>query len=297
MKIGVVVPLESDVDAGHVVSYAETRAFALRAEAAGFDSIWVYDHLLYRYPSKPTEGTWEAWTALSALAEATSRVELGTLVICNPIRNPAVLAKMAVTLDEVSGGRVILGLGAGWHRPEFDAFGLQFDHRVDRLEEALQIIDPLLRTGRVSFRGTYYSAVDCEILPPGPRPGGPPILIAAFGPRMLRLVARHAHSWNTAWLGRAAALSEPRAALEAACAQEGRDPASLAVTVGVGVDYTGDAANPEKALSGSVEQIASGLREYAAAGVAHVICAIRPQNEESLARLAESLAQYRAAGA
>jgi probable F420-dependent oxidoreductase len=302
MKIGVVVPFEADPEAQQVARYAETRAFALQAEAAGFDSIWFYDHLLYRYPDQPTLGIWEAWTFLSAVAEATNRVELGTLVMCTPFRNPAVLAKMAITLDEVSNGRLILGLGAGWHQPEFDAFGLPFDHKVDRLDEALHIIVPLLREGHVTFQGTYYRAADCEILPRGPRPSGPPILIGAFGPRMLRLTARYADCWNTAWLGQASALAEPRAAMEAACAAEGRDPTTLAVTVGVTVDYstpTGNAETPastEKALSGSPQEIAAGLRGYAEAGVAHVICALTPNNTESLARLSEALAIYHRTG-
>lgn len=302
MKIGVVVPLEADPQTGQVVPYAETRAFALQAEAAGFDSIWLYDHLLFRFPGRPTEGIWEAWTVYSALAEATSRVELGTLVLCMPFRHPAVLAKMAVTLDEVSNGRVILGLGAGWHQPEFDAFGIPFDHKVDRFEEALQIMVPLLREGRVSFEGTHYRAVDCEMIPRGPRPSGPPILIASSGPRMLRLTARYADSWNTAWLGQADALAGRRAAMAEACAAEGRDPATLEVTVGVSVDYSAPSENAEggpdaaKALSGSPEEVAAGLRGYAQAGAGHVICALEPTNAASLARLAEALTLYRGMG-
>jgi probable F420-dependent oxidoreductase len=270
------------------------RAFARQAEAAGFDSIWLFDHLLYRFPPKPTRGTWEAWTTLPALAEATSHVEIGTLVVCTPIRNPAVLAKMAITADEVSGGRLILGLGAGWHKPEFDAFGIPFDHRVDRFEEALHIIAPLLREGRASFEGTYYSARDCEILPRGPRPAGPPILIAAFGPRMLRLTARYADCWNTAWLGEVVPLADRRAELEAACADVGRNPATLAVTVGVRIDYT-DTPPASPCLTGTPEQIAAGLRGHAQMGVAHVICSLNPNNGESLARFAQALAAYRRA--
>ena len=118
---------------------------------------------------------------LAALAEATQRVQLGTLVACTQFRNPALLAKMAATLDEVTGGRMTLGVGAGWHQPEFDAFGFPFDHRVSRLEEALQIIGPLLRVGRVYFSGTYYAARNCELIPRGPRPAGPPLLAAGKG--------------------------------------------------------------------------------------------------------------------
>ncbi len=212
MKIGIVLPI-SETDEGQMARYAELRAMALRAEADGFDSVWVYDHLLFRFPDNPTRGIWEAWTLLSALAEATERVELGALVLCTAFRNPALLAKMADTLDEVSGGRLILGLGAGWHRPEFDAFGLPFDHLVGRFEDALRIIHPLLRTGAVDFRGEYAQAPDCVSLPRSPRPDGPPILIGAFGPRMLRLTAQYADAWNTCWLGRPTKLAERRAAL------------------------------------------------------------------------------------
>jgi alkanesulfonate monooxygenase SsuD/methylene tetrahydromethanopterin reductase-like flavin-dependent oxidoreductase (luciferase family) len=151
---------------------------------------------------------------------------------------------------------------------------------VDRFEEALQIIVPLLREGRVSFQGTHYRAVDCEMVHGGPRPQGPPVLIAASGPRMLRLTARYADCWNTAWLGPAGTLVERRVTLEAACAAEGHDPATLAVTVRVNVDYSVPArsaqtpASCQRALCGSLEEIASGLRGHAEAGV--VQCGLRP---------------------
>jgi probable F420-dependent oxidoreductase len=298
VKIGVIVPLAED-ERGRNVRYAESRAFALQAEEAGFDSIWLFDHLLYRFPGEQTQGTWEAWTFLAGLTEATARVELGTLVLCTPLRNPALLAKMAITLDEVGGGRLILGLGAGWHQPEFDAFGYPFDHRVDRFEEALRIIVPLVREGRVSYEGTYHRALDCAIVPSGPRPSGPPILIAGKGPRMLRLTARYADAWNTAWLGPVDALADRRAALEAACAAERRDPATLSVTVGVTVDYTapeGERAptpGARPALSGSPQEVAAALRAYAEAGVAHVICSLQPNTAASLAQFSQALAAYR----
>jgi alkanesulfonate monooxygenase SsuD/methylene tetrahydromethanopterin reductase-like flavin-dependent oxidoreductase (luciferase family) len=299
MRIGIVMPIAENDAVRGTPGYAEIRSIALQAEAAGFDSIWVYDHLLYRFPEQPTGGIWEVWTLLSALAEATSRVQLGTLVMCVPFRNPAVLAKMADTVDEVSAGRLILGLGAGWHQPEFDAFGVPFDHKVDRFDEALQIIVPLLREGRVDFTGTYYSAPNCELRPRGPSARGPEILIAAFKPRMLRLTARYADSWNTAWLGLPTALPERRAPLVAACAEEGRDPATLAITVGVSVMYTQPGTTPEKppsrdkVLFGSPQDVANGLRAYAEQGVAHVICGLEPTTVESLAWLAEALQIYR----
>ena len=208
MKIGVVINPAQNRTTGINPAYTELRELAQAAESGGIDSIWLFDHLLFRFDGESTVGIWECWTLLSALAEATNRVELGTLVLCNPFRNPALLAKMAHTLDEVSGGRVILGVGAGWHQPEFDAFGYSFERRVDRLEEALQILNPLLRGESVDFDGTYYQASDCVIKPAGPRASGVPLLVAAFGPRMLRLVARYADQWNTAWLGQAHELAE-----------------------------------------------------------------------------------------
>ncbi len=300
MRIGVVMPIAEGDAIGGAPSYAAIRALARQAEAAGFDSIWVYDHLLFRFPEQPIGGIWESWTLLAALAEATERVELGTIVLCVPFRNPAVLAKMADTLEEISGGRLILGLGAGWHQPEFNAFGIPFDHKVDRFEEALRIITPLLREGQVDFNGTYYSAPNCELRPRGPRPGGPEIMVASFQPRMLRLTARYADSWNTAWLGLPTKLAERRASLEAACAEESRDPATLAVTVGVSVHYAAPGQSlekppePDKALFGSAEEIAAGLRAYSEQGVAHVICSLEPATPESLEWLAEALRIYRA---
>src|SRR5579871_6689385 len=159
-----------------VAPYPEIRDLARQAESAGLDSIWVYDHLLYRVDGQTT-GIHEGWTVLAALAEATQRVELGTLVVCTGFRNPALLAKMAATLDNVSDGRLILGLGAGWHDPEYDAFGYPTDHKVSRFEEALTLISELIRTGRADMDGRWTTARDAVLVPPA-RPDIP-ILVAA----------------------------------------------------------------------------------------------------------------------
>lgn len=263
-------------------------------EAAGLDSIWVYDHLLYRWPGRPTDGIWECWTVLSALAQAVERVQLGTLVMCTPFRNPAVLAKMATTLDEVSGGRLILGIGAGWHQPEFDAFGAPFDHLGGRFQDAVEIIRPLLRDGRVDYQGKYYSAPDCEIIPRGPRPGGPKLMIAGKGPRMLQLTARHADSWNTAWHGNPADAVERIANVRAACTAEGRDPATLEITVGLPVVYSdlGKSAFANS-LEGTPERIAETLSAYAELGVGHVIVDVAPHTPEALDRFVQGVRRYR----
>jgi len=298
MKLGVALPITETED-GQMARYREIREMATMAEAAGFDSIWVYDHLVYRFPEQPTRGIWEAWTLLTALAEATTRVELGVLVLCAPFRNPALTAKMADTLEEVSNGRLILGLGAGWHEPEFTAFGYPFDHLVDRFEESIKIIQPVAKTGGVDFAGSYHQAPNCVSRPRGPRPDGPPILIASFRPRMLRLTAQYADAWNTAWLGWPTKLAERRAELETACAEVGRDPKTLEVTVGVSVAYPDldggikDADDRDKHLSGTPADIAAGFRAYASEGVGHIICAPAPNTMPSLERLSQALQVYR----
>ncbi len=294
MQIGAVVRIGPEEPGAPPAAYTATRDMACRIEDAGLDSIWVYDHFLYRWPGRPTDGIWESWTMLSALAEATRRVQLGTLVLCTPFRNPAVLAKMATTLDEVSGGRVILGVGAGWHQPEFDAFGVPFDHRASRFEEALEIICPLLRTGRVDFEGEYYAAKECEMIPRGPRPGGPPVMVAGAGPRMLRLAARFADSWNTAW------HTEPSTAvpriddIRAACALEKRDPASLEITVSVGIGYADlGAVTPRSKLTGTAEYVAEAFRGYAELGVNHIMIEFAPYTTEALDRVAGAVRLFR----
>lgn len=297
MKVGVLLPPGDVAAVGHVPSYDELRGLALAAETGGLDSIWVYDHLLFAFPGKPRAGVWEAWTVLSGLAEATHRVELGTLVVCTSFRNPAVLAKMAVTLDAMSGGRLILGLGAGWNEPGFTAFGLPYDHLADRFEEAVQIIAPLVREGTVDFTGRYVSAPGCEMLPAPSR--RIPVLIGATKPRMLRLTAEYADHWNTAWLGHVDALGPRRAALDAAATAVGRDPATLGVTVGVNVAFPdlGDVPDgtddPAKFLTGSVDAIADGLRAYADAGVGHIIAWLYPVSAATVQRFAEATQRAR----
>jgi len=296
MKIGVVMPIAEDSEQGGTKRYAEIRELALHAEARGLDSIWVFDHLLFRFPDQPTGGIWEAWTMLTGLAEATSRVELGSIVLCMPFRNPALLAKMADTLDEISDGRLILGVGAGWHKPEFDAFGYPFDHRVGRFEEALQVMVPLVREGRVNFEGRYHQALDSELRPRGPRTSGPPILVASARPRMHELTAHYADAWNTAWLGSdTSPLDERLAKLHAACEKVGRDPKTVEITVGLSVAYRAPGENPEtgeepgKVITGTPEEVAQALLAYERKGVGHVICSLDPPSSDAIGWLAEAV--------
>jgi probable F420-dependent oxidoreductase len=297
MKVGVIVPIGIVGSPGGVRSYPKIRGHARAVEAAGLDSVWIYDHLVFHFPDNPREGVLEAWTVLSGLAEATERVELGTFVLCSPHRNPALLAKMAVTLDEISGGRLILGLGAGWNEPAFTMFGYPFDHLVDRFEEALQIITPLVREGAVNFQGTYSSAIDCELIPPPQRKI--PVMIGANKPRMLRLTAQYADSWNTGGMGGAEAFAAKRQAMTAAAHEVGRDPATLEFTAGINIafpdlgDVPADAADPAKYLSGSTDQLATALRAYAEAGVGHVMAWLYPLTDASISRFAEAVTAAR----
>ncbi len=263
---------------------------------SGLDSVWGADHLIFRDENE-TVGIHECWTVLTAVAAVTSRVEIGPLVLALPFRSPALTAKMAAELDEVSGGRLILGLGCGWHEPEFDAFGYPFDHRVGRFEEGVKIIARLLRGESVTFEGRWHRVENVELLPRPVRDGGPPILIAGKQPRMLRLVAEHAAQWNGAWYGfpdqadeLRTRLANVRGALEAA----GRDPATLALTAGIFVAYEdADDDAPERAIRGTTSEIADALTGYAELDISHLIVHLFPRTPTAVARLGEAAALAR----
>ncbi len=292
MKIGFELAAAENSLEGRTPTFSDLREMALIAEQVGLDSLWLADHLLFRFPGRDEIAPWEALTMLSGLAAVTSRITLGTLVVCTSFRPPALLAKMADALDEISGGRFILGLGAGWHEPEYAAFGYPFDHLASRFDEALQIIVPLLREGHVDFHGQYYSVNNCVLRPRGPSAHGPRILIAARRPRMLKLVARYADAWNTAWHTKSAAVAERYAQLAQACAAEGRDPASIELTVGteVRLQPRKDDGEPDRAISGTPEEIAQRLRDFASVGTSHLMVAldaVTPASIEQLGRIAE----------
>jgi alkanesulfonate monooxygenase SsuD/methylene tetrahydromethanopterin reductase-like flavin-dependent oxidoreductase (luciferase family) len=243
------------------------------------------DHLLFRFPNVAPQGAWDVWSLMSALAAVTTRVEIAPLVACCSFRNPALIAKMADTIDEISGGRFILGLGAGWHEPEYEAFGFPYDHRVSRFEEALIIISSLLRTGQVDFDGTFYSARNCELRPRGPRPEGPPIVIGSSSPRMMNLMAKYADAWNRDRLNDVDMVLDLQAKVDAACVAAGRDPSTLGRVVGIQVDMLNDQRdekNPRQwikhpwPLTGSPEELADKIRGYGRAKVDHLIIWLDP---------------------
>jgi probable F420-dependent oxidoreductase len=193
-KVGVQLP-----EVERFVPWPEYLDLARRAEAAGFDSVWVGDHLVYDLPDGTTRGPYEAWTTLAAIAAVTERVEIGPLVASAGFHAPAMLAKQAATVDAVSQGRLVLGLGAGWNRREFEAFGFPYDRRVSRFEEALAIIAPLLREGRTTFHGRFFDVDDCVLDPRPVREGGPPIMLGSNSPRMLAIGLPVVDAWNVWW--------------------------------------------------------------------------------------------------
>jgi probable F420-dependent oxidoreductase len=295
LKVGIQLP-----EVEREVRWPEYVAMARLAEDVGFDSLWLGDHLLYRTPNLGTRGPWEAWTMLSALAASTSRILLGPLVACTSFHNPAMLAKMAATVDEVSGGRLILGLGAGWNETEYRAFGFPFDRRISRFEEAFTIIRSLLRDGRVDFSGRFYEARDCELRPRPARPGGPPLLVGSKGERMLAITLPYADAWNV-WFAdtgnRPEGVPALRDRVDVACRAVGRDPAEVERTVAVLVqmpggerrqqgDYSEDEVPP---IAGSPEQVADALRGFAREGISHVQLVVDPITLESIEGLAPVL--------
>ena len=274
---------------------------ARTAEGVGFDSLWLGDHLLYDLPGGVTRGPWEAWTALAALAAVTERVELGPLVASTSFHAPAMLAKQAATVDAISGGRLILGLGAGWNEREYRAFGFPYDHRVSRFEEAFAIIRGLLRGGRVDFDGAYYRVEDC-VLDPGPvRPGGPPLMLGSTRPRMMRIGLPHVDAWNVWWSdygNTPGGFAAVRDRVDEAAVQAGRLPGEVTATAAVLVSLPGATGRPMgdvdhgpvRPVQGSPADISGHLEAMASAGAGHLQLVVDPITVESIGMLGEMLA-------
>ena len=292
VKIGVQLP-----EVEYEATWRQVADLARVAENAGLDSLWVGDHLIYDLP-EGRRGPWEAWSILAALAAITERVELGPLVAALPFHNPAVLAKKAATVDESSGGRLTLGVGAGWNQFEFEAFGLPFDRRIARFSEAFTIVRTLLAGGRIDFRGEFYTLVDCELLPRPSRPGGPPLLIGSNGPRMLAITLPYATAWNS-WYSDfdndPSKVAPLVAKIDDACRLAGRVPEDVAKTVAV---YIGFNDSPTRRtggqpLVGPVDEIADQLRVIAEAGINLVQAVLDPIVPETVEKLGEIAALIR----
>jgi probable F420-dependent oxidoreductase len=291
VRIGIQLP-----EVEREVRWSEYLAMARAAETVGFDSIWVGDHLLYRGDDGRERGPWDAWTLLAALAAGTQRVQLGPLVACTAFHPPGLIARMAATLAEVSGGRFVLGLGAGWNEEEFRAFGLPFDHRVSRFEESFTIIRRLLAGERVTCAGRHFQTRDAVLIP-APR-ARPRLMIGSNGPRMLAIALPHVDVWNSWYedFGNSAdGFAELSDRISEAARRAGRDPDEIERSACVYVALDGSnaerASTPEAPpLEGPPRRIASALREFAEAGADEAILVVNPITQRSIRELAELLA-------
>ena len=297
MKIGVQLP-----EVEWEVPFPELIAMARTAEAVGFDSVWLGDHLLYEL-DVGDRGPWEVWTSLAAIAASTSTIQLGPLVASTSFHAPAMLAKQATTVDAISGGRLILGLGAGWNRREYDAFGFAFDHRVSRFAEAFTIIRSLLRDGSIDFHGDYYDADRC-VLHPRSSESGPPLMVGSIGDRMLDITLPHVDSWNMWWSQYGNSIEgfrREKARVDSLIEAHGRT-GSVDATAAVLVQLDGgmgrlmgdyDDFNTVRPLTGPASALADQLREFEAAGAAHVQLVVDPITRASIEWLADVLIAFR----
>ena len=274
------------------VPFAELIRMARAAEQVGFDSVWLGDHLLYDLPVGP-RGPWEVWTSLAALAASTERVLLGPLVASAGFHEPAMLAKQAATVDAISGGRLILGLGSGWNEREYRAFGFPFDHRVSRFAEAFTIIRTLLADGEIDFSGEFYRVERCVLHPRAVRPGGPPLMVGSTRPRMMSITLPHVDAWNVWWSdygNTPSGFADLKARVDQQIAEHDRPAGSVSATCAVFVQLDGGVGRRMgeygttrvQPVRGTPHEIADQIRAFADAGAAHVQLVVDPITRDSI---------------
>lgn len=291
LRVGVQLP-----EVERRVAWLEYAAMARAAEEVGFDSIWVGDHLLYRADGREERGPWDAWSLLSALAAVTERVRLGPLVACCGFCPSGVLARQAAAVQEISGGRLVLGLGAGWNETEFRAFGIPFDHRASRFVESFEIIRRLLAGERVSFEGRFERVEDAVVLP---RPDVPvPLMVGSTGERVLRAALAHVDAWNIwyDWYGNTPeGFARENERVSRLVREAGREPVDVLRSATVFVTFenaTRDRphAHDVTALGGSPATIGQRLAEFVAAGLEEAILVVSPITERTIRDLGDTLA-------
>ncbi|HWV34795.1 MAG TPA: LLM class flavin-dependent oxidoreductase [Thermomicrobiales bacterium] len=295
LKIGVQLP-----EVEYEYTWPQLREMATTAEAIGLDSVWLGDHLMYRYddPHRVPRGPFEAWSTLSAIAAVTDRVQIGPLVASALFHSPPMIAKMAATIDQISNGRFVLGIGAGWHEPEYRGFGFPFDHRASRFDESFTIIRELFATGEASLQGEWYTIDGALLFPKPVQPGGPPIMIGSKGRRMLEITLPHVAMWN-AWSADYGNTREGLADLlgfvDRTCEQVGRDPETLVKTICPLIGMEGGSGRiseygaPKPIDGREPSRIAEELRGYAEMRIDHVMLVLDPINAETIAALAPML--------
>jgi alkanesulfonate monooxygenase SsuD/methylene tetrahydromethanopterin reductase-like flavin-dependent oxidoreductase (luciferase family) len=281
VKVGVQLP-----EVERVVRRDELAAIARAVEECGFDSLWVGDHLLYR-GDQPESGPWDCWATLAWLAGITERVELGPLVACTAFHPPGILARQAAAVDELSGGRLVLGIGAGWNQVEFTAFGLPFDHHVSRFEEAFEIVRRLVAGERVTFAGRFHQVEDAVLLPTPAR--RMKLMVGANRPRMLAITLPHVDAWNT-WYTRygntVEGFATHNAGVSEAAERAGRDPAEIERSACVSVAVDGGAGErPHDPPPVAADDLREHLRGLELAGADEAILVLDPITEASVRKL------------
>ena len=286
MRIGIQLP-----EVERVVRRDELEGIARAAEESGFDSLWVGDHLLYRGDGRDERGPWDCFTTLAWLAGVTDRVTLGPLVACTAFHPPGILARQLAAIDELSGGRLVAALGAGWNRTEFEAFGIPFASHVSRFEEAFEIVRRLLAGERVTFHGRFHDVEDGVLLPSPAR--RPKLMIGANRPRMLSITLPHVDAWNT-WFTHYGNTPEGFAAHSAqvseAAERAGRDPATLERSACVLVEVVvGAGERPRDTPAVGADELAGHLAALAEAGADEAILVLDPITEDAVRAVARTL--------
>jgi alkanesulfonate monooxygenase SsuD/methylene tetrahydromethanopterin reductase-like flavin-dependent oxidoreductase (luciferase family) len=291
MSLGLMLPLGEKSHFGPTPRFADMVEMAQTAKDVGFEAIWLADHFSFTNDDE-VRGVWEAWTMMAAVAAAVPDIQIGSLVACTGFRNPGVIAKMTEAIDEISGGKFILGLGAGWHEPEYRQFGFPFDYRVSRFEDAIRIIHPLLRDGHADHAGEFFQANDAVNAPRGPRATGAPILVGSSGDRMLGLVAEFADAWNTVWHNDPAKVAELMPKVDAACDAIGRPRESLIRTAGGNFAMEGYLGRRPNPVEGDVDAMASRLDGFRDLGLAHYVCGLDPCTPATITSFGEVIAAF-----
>ncbi len=291
LRIGVQLP-----EVERHVPWAEYLAMARAAEEVGFDSVWVGDHLLYRGDGREARGPWDAWSVLAAIAATTERVRLGPLVACTAFAAPGLLARRAAAVQEISGGRLVLGLGAGWNETEFRAFGVPFDHRASRFGESFEIIRRLLAGERVTYEGRFEHVRDAVLLP---RPAAPPpLMIGSTGEHVLRIALPYADAWNV-WYdlygNTPEGFAEENARVSRLVRETGRRQSDVVRSATAFVTLEGRGRDRPhtrdvRHLTGPPQTIANGLMDLAAAGAEEAILVVSPISERSIRTLGDVIA-------
>jgi alkanesulfonate monooxygenase SsuD/methylene tetrahydromethanopterin reductase-like flavin-dependent oxidoreductase (luciferase family) len=293
MSLGLMLPIGEGSHFGDTPRFENMVRMATIAREVGFEAIWLADHFLFENAETgEVRGIWEAFTMMAAVAAAVPDIQVGSLVACTGFRNPALIAKMTESIDEISGGRFILGLGAGWHKPEYDAFGLPFDYRVSRFEEAMGIIQPMLREGTATLEGEFFQARNAVNRPRGPRETGAPILVGSSGDRMLGIIAKYADAWNTVWHADTSRIPDLIAKVDAACEAEGRDPKTLIRTAGGNISMGESFGTRPNAFQGTAEEKAQHLHGFREFGFAHFVCGLDACTPDTIRSFGEVIEHF-----